>query len=400
MGIMLTDQQKAIVKEGVRFYKSTSQQVFEYGGYAGTGKSVVLAAIQQELGLDYCDIAPMAFIGQASLVMRTKGFFNAKTVHSWLYAPVFKEKKIDGKTVHDAYFNRPLYDMGFVNKGNIGDISAIFLDEAYSCPYKYKKDILATGKKIFATGDPGQLPPVKDKPAFLENIGTYPILDEIMRQNDGSSIIYLASRARTGQSIDLGNYGDAMVIEFKDLDLNNMYGADIIICGTNARKDAINNAFRNNIYNYNSTIPNHGEKVICRKNNWGLEVKGINLTNGLRGTVMNYPDVSSFNGRSFMIDFKPDLFNSQFNNITVDYKYFIGNNEQRQIIKTQPYSDGDKFEYAYATTCHISQGSQYNAGIYIEDYMGGGIQNNLNYTGITRFMNKLLYVKPPIRKYY
>ena len=156
----------------------------------------------------------------------------------------------------------------------------------------------------------------------------------------------------------------------------------------------------NNIYNYNSTIPNHGEKVICRKNNWGLEVEGINLTNGLRGTVMNYPDVSGFNGRSFMIDFKPDLFNSQFNNITVDYKYFIGNNEQRQIIKTQPYSDGDKFEYAYATTCHISQGSQYNAGIYIEDYMGGGIQNNLNYTGITRFMNKLLYVKPPIRKYY
>ena len=50
-------------------------------------------------------------------------------------------------------------------------------------------------------------------------------------------------------------------------------------------------------------------------------------------------------------------------------------------------------EYAYASTVHLSQGSEYKYGTYFEEYMSPTIQNNLNYTAITRFKSSMVYVK-------
>ena len=60
---------------------------------------------------------------------------------------------------------------------------------------------------------------------------------------------------------------------------------------------------------------------------------------------------------------------------------------------------GELFEYAYALTTHLSQGSEYPAGIYYEEYLRSDIQNQLNYTGITRFKQYLVYCKKT-KKYY
>ena len=98
-------------------------------------------------------------------------------------------------------------------------------------------------------------------------------------------------------------------------------------------------------------------------------------------------------------DFKPDLINGVFQNLDIDYKYFVGTNDQRKYLKNSPYQTGEKFEFAYATTCHLSQGSQYHHGIYIEEILKGNCQNNLNYTGITRFSDQMIYVKNAKRRY-
>ena len=64
----------------------------------------------------------------------------------------------------------------------------------------------------------------------------------------------------------------------------------------------------------------------------------------------------------------------------------------------------EMFEFGYASTTHISQGSQYFTGIYLEEHLHRDIQRNLNYTGITRFRNACIYVLPthrtmiPVRK--
>ena len=42
MNIIFTNQQEQVIKDAVRWFHSSSKQLFEIEGEAGTGKSVVL----------------------------------------------------------------------------------------------------------------------------------------------------------------------------------------------------------------------------------------------------------------------------------------------------------------------------------------------------------------------
>ena len=64
---------------------------------------------------------------------------------------------------------------------------------------------------------------------------------------------------------------------------------------------------REDILHIDSDIPLLGERVICRKNNWDLDLDGINLTNGLTGVVTKPASVEQFDGKQYYMDFKPDL---------------------------------------------------------------------------------------------
>ena len=79
----------------------------------------------------------------------------------------------------------------------------------------------------------------------------------------------------------------------------------------------------------------------------------------------------------------------------MDYKYINAPYEERNTLKESKFSvfTGEKFEYAYALTTHLSQGSEYPCGIYYEEFLRSNIQNQLNYTGITRMKEFLIYVK-------
>ncbi|MCM1142272.1 MAG: hypothetical protein NC453_27190, partial [Muribaculum sp.] len=134
-------------------------------------------------------------------------------------------------------------------------------------------------------------------------------------------------------------------------------------------------------------------------NNWGIERDGISLANGLVGTIVNSPSVQGYNGDTFTIDFVPDLCNSVFDNLKVNYKYYKAPYDQRQELKFDKYAFGENFEFAYALTTHLAQGAEYPTGMYLEEFLRPNIQNQLNYTGITRFMNNLIYVKKT-QKYF
>ena len=88
-----------------------------------------------------------------------------------------------------------------------------------------------------------------------------------------------------------------------------------------------------------------------------------------------------------------------FKDVDCDYEYFKAPFEKKNAIRNSPYSKGNKFELAYAITTHLSQGSQYGSGVFIEEFLNRSIMKNLIYTGITRFFKKLIFVKQS-RKYY
>lgn len=391
--VIYNDEQEYIMSEFIKFMRDPNEQIFQYSGGPGTGKTTILLEMLRRARVDLKRSAPMAYIGQAAINMRMNGLTNAKTIHSWIYEPA-NVLKVDsyGNVIMDTYLNRPKLGMSFVPKPFLQDIDLIIVDEGGSVPYSLKHDIEKHGIKILVTGDLDQLPPVGDKPAYLYEGKVYR-LTQIMRQKEGSNIVQLCHRAKLGLPIHNGFYGDVLVIDYDELTDDMILSSEVIICGKNETRDMLNKYVRKELLKIDYDLPMRGERVICRKNNWSIEVDGINLANGLVGTVMNQPGVHGFNGENFIIDFLPNNLNTTFRSIECDYQYFISEHSRRQELKLNKYNQGEKFEFAYATTCHLSQGSQYRKGIYIEEYLNPQIQNNLNYTGLSRFRDMCIYVK-------
>ena len=283
----LNKGQEKVVNEAIRWFRNSSEQVFQYSGNAGTGKSVVLNEIIRRLRLKDYEVAPMSYVGAATVVMRNKGLYNARTIHSWLYMPV-EEEVVDenGKVVMNEYLNRPKLRTVFVPKPLPDSIKLIVVDEAGMVPENIRKEIDSRGIKVLACGDLDQLPPVGGNSGYLIKGKVY-ILDEIMRQAENSGIIYLSVRAKNDLPIHYGMYNEVMVIDQEDLTDLHLSSADMVLCGRNATRNKYNDIIRRRILGRNEILPVYGDKLVCRKNNWGLQCNGINLVNGLIGTVAN-----------------------------------------------------------------------------------------------------------------
>ena len=363
---------------------------------AGTGKTLVASEIINRLNLSFNNVAAMAYTGAASIVLRTKGLVTARTIHSWLYEP----KIVPDYSKEPNYLGRYPTKLIFVKKPLPDYIRLILIDEAGYVPMSMKKDILDTGCKIIACGDLNQLPPIMDNPAFLYN-GTIHRLTKIMRQGSNSAIVYIANLILQNKDPLPGLYGNVYVTYPDYITDDMLINSDAIICGKNITRDFYNKRIRilNNI-NPDDKMPHHGEKIICRKNNWQFSVDGINLANGLSGIVYSYPDICCYDGKTYKIDFKPNMMNCIFKDVRCNSEFFNASRERKEEMKSQKFSnDGELFELGYAITTHIAQGSQFNHGIYISEYMTQDINKHLDYTGITRFSKTCYYILKP-RKFY
>lgn len=393
---ILTKEQRLLVNDCYNWFYNEDSLVFEYTGGPGTGKSFILNYIIDCIGINREQIAPMAYTGAAAVNMRTKGLLNAGTIHSWIYHTSVTQKQDKlGNVIIDDYFNRPKETLDFIPKVQLENIKLIIIDEAYMVPYEMKKDIERFGIKILACGDHNQLPPINSKPAYLIGENTR-VLSKTMRQSENSYINKLAYSALYGYPISNGYYGDVLVINEDELTDQMIMSSDIVLCSKNSTREYYNNKIRQ-LYGFSSKTPQYGERVICRSNNKFEVVDGINLANGLIGSVVNYPDVSGYDGKTFSLTFKPDLLNNAFN-IKASYKYFTAPYQQREILKNDRYLEGEKFEFGYAITTHLSQGSEFNNVIFIDEPMMGDLKNRLAYVAITRAKKRLIYVKKNFKR--
>ena len=408
MIINFTDEQERIITDAVNWFHFSSEQLFEISGGAGVGKSVTIMEIVKRLKLKAYEYLPVAYTGAAAIVMRMKGFPNAKSIHSTFYHLEKIKRPIDPNS-NDPYnvnttFNLVMEQYQFVPipvGGIPRNIRLIIIDEGYMVPDYMRDTITKHGIKILVCGDAQQLPPIGGGPAFLTGNGIH-WLTQIMRQEQHNPIIYLASRAIKGEPIHCGYYGpNVMVIEDKDLTNEMVIKVGNVICGTNRTRDMFNFRIRD-LLGRQANVPEFGDRVICRNNNWNIETEGISLANGLQGYIVSPIDASCFidsNKDVFEFDFLPDCLNTPFYDLKVNYPYLISNYDNRNRIKSTKYTRGELFEFSYAITTHLSQGSEYPAGIYFEEFLKPDIQNSLIYTGITRFKQFMIYVKPS-KKYW
>ena len=386
MGIELNTEQIYLIYDlETWFHSATSKQTYEISGAAGTGKTTCIKYFIERLGLSYDEVLFVAFMGKAATQMARNGL-PAKTIHSTIYEYTEKIARDDEGKIILLPNHKPKLIHSFELKDHISKkIKLIVLDEAGMVDERMGKDLLSFGIPVIVLGDLNQLPPVFGKPFFLNNPDT--ILTQIMRQAENNPIVWLSQQVLNYKPLHYGVYGTSSVISKKDLTDYHFRNSDIIITGTNRLRYNINNYCREYIKGIkNLDYPHLYEKVICRKNNWDQCIgKNIYLTNGTTGFVDElYRD--SFNGKSIMIDFRPDFIDKAFKRLTIDYKHLYEVPGQENPDEQSFRFMYEKFEYAYAITLHSAQGSQWDRVLYLHEDFARSQEDRKKtlYTAITR----------------
>ncbi len=340
-----------------------SQQVFRLFGYAGTGKTTLAIEIANMAS----SVLFAAFTGKASMVLQSKGCYPASTIHSLIYKP--KENPRTGKVEFVKNYD-----------SDLRRADLLIVDEVSMVDEKLGIDLLSYKVPILVLGDPAQLPPVSGTGYFTERKPDI-MLTEIHRQAAESPIIHVATKARNGERIEIGRYGeDVNVIERPDLTQSTVMKADQLLVGMNRTRQSMNEKMRA-LKGYTGEVPNKGEKLVCLKN-W----RDPYLLNGSLWTV----DRAKKNKMGLVLaevlseDGLPDA------EVEVPVQFFTGREAE---IDKHLRKFVQEFTYGYALTCHKSQGSQWdNVVIFDEAHVFREDADRWRYTALTRAAQKLTLV--------
>lgn len=364
-------------------YVNDRNHLYLANDYIVTHNTTLINYFIDRINLKKEHVAFVAMQGKAAMQMARNGL-PAQTIHSLIYD---YEKVLDRDEDGKIQLNSngyPKTKMEFHLKDKLfKPVELIVVDEASMVNKELGKDLLSFGIPIITLGDLNQLPPVFGNPFFLTNPDIH--LTKIMRQAEGNPIVYLAQCVLQDTPLKYGKYGKSMVLRKNDLNEYALGHADIIGTATNKLRQEINSIYRENILGISKLeMPQLKERLICRKNNWSRSLNNIiYMTNGLCGTI-EYIDTSSFNGKSILIDFKPDFLNKKFKNVKLDYKKLY-----QPLGTDNGFSFDslgiDQFEFAYALTIHSMQGSQWNNVIFLDEKcFDKDTHKKLQYTAITR----------------
>lgn len=450
MGVEPTGQQRALIDALVRFCSGATPRlsVFVLNGYAGTGKTSVVAALVKALRAVRYPTVLLAPTGRAAKVLSAMASKQALTIHRKIYRTEQGGNTVAIAGVADNPHRNTIFIVDEASMIGGGDESTL-LDDLLQ--YVYNGD----NCRIIFVGDTAQLPPVgcEESPAMsvtrLHNTGlrvSRAILTETVRQASDSGILYNATMLRRMMKLPqlkppklvTKPFADVNVAGSEDLEelLDNsyrQYGIDetILITRSNARAVRFNLAIRRSILEKNTDLTRN-EPVMVAKNNyyWTSKVKGADfIANGdiariesiyateTRG-YLQFADVSlTLPDRDITLDVKVILntLNSETAGLQPEYEVQLAALARRdaglgadadpksiaRALKESPYYNALRVKYAYAVTCHKAQGGQWEsvfvdmAGISSEAVVTMDFYRWL-YTAITRARTRLTFVAPSV----
>lgn len=388
MEILSRDQQQCLehILEWYRKDKDAMQYV-TLGGYAGTGKSTLIAVLRRELhAIDKkLSVGFASYTGKAARVLTDKltqehailKGDSVGTIHSLIYTPVVNDRE---------------EIVGWKMKDSI-DCDLIIIDEASMIDGQIWEHLVAFHKPMIVVGDHGQLPPIAGNFSLMQKPDM--TLVEIHRQAARNPIIAVSVQARETGTIVAGRYSST-VIKFDREDsetgermqeLLSDYSPDtLILCGYNTTRKRLNAHIRNSL-GFESPEPVSGDRVICLRNNHKEKI-----FNGMLGTIetISQKDADWYSAEILM-DGRDGLYSgfisaAQFNAETS----MNFTSERRQIMR------GDLFDFGYAITVHKAQGSQARKVILFEERfkkMDDDQWRRWLYTAVTRAEEEL-YIFP------
>ena len=353
----LSDEQKHVISRAVKL----DQPILTIGGYAGTGKTVVL----KHLSDYFPNFAVCAYTGKASDVLRRKGVSGASTIHSLIYE---LEKDEFGNPVLD-----PDGCPNFVLKTQI-PYDGILLDEGSMVGKIIFSDLCSFGLPIIVVGDHGQLEPIGNDAFNLMKNPDYTL--ETIHRNAGE-IAYFAEHIRKGYKPSSFAFQNPKNIIFLNKYSAEPYytQADQIICAYNKTRVQINRRCRE-MLGYFSEQPSEGDRIICLKND-----KQKNLFNGMQGTIKKL-----FKKPKNKMLFAVDDFDHE---VLFDPMQF---NQEKFDSNGRSKDDPIPFDYSYCITAHKSQGSEYGKVMVIEQRCEAWDHRRWAYTAASRAKEKVFWV--------
>lgn len=370
----LTEDQAKAREAIFAWWRQKPKQVLTLGGYAGTGKTTVIAETIKSLAKRPA-VAFCCFTGKATDILREKllkagalkpGDY-CGTIHGLIYEKIGEDENDAGRT-----------EILWRKKDSI-KTDFLIVDEASMVSKEIWNDLCSYGVPILAVGDHGQLPPIGDKYNLMEKPDVR--LETIHRQAQESPIVKLSLIARQDGRIPLGEYGPSAV---KTQDPEAPWRMKplekvMFLCGRNKTRVSLNAQIRARL-NIHFSEPVAGDRVICLRN-----ARRFKVFNGMLG-VINSIKVSGehdYRARIKMdsdILFKGRICRSQFG-------------EERTIEYEE--GQGCVFDWGYALTVHKAQGSEAPRVVLFEErfsQMSDDEWRRWLYTGITRASQELIII--------
>ena len=426
------------------------KELFLLKGYAGTGKTTIIGTLVKNSWKVKKSIVLMAPTGRAAKVISNYSQKPAFTIHKRIYFP--KGNKSGGVSftmqpnkyknaifivdessmISDTYQDSKLYE-----NGSLLDDLINYVDAGQNC-------------KLILIGDTAQLPPVNLDVSPALNTETLALhfnkevfsieLDEVMRQEESSGILYNATELREilkSHFIDafkfcLNAFKDIVRLQdgyeiqdaiYDSFDKNGPEETAFIV-RSNKRANQYNHQIRTSILARESELST-GDLLMVVKNNYFwlkettdagfiangdiievLEIFKVRELYGFRFAsvkirMIDYPNQAPFETELLLDTITSespsltyDESNKLYQEVLLDYE---GETKYKKFlkVKSNPQFNALQVKFSYAITCHKSQGGQWNTVFVEQPYLKEGPNKEYFrwlYTAITRAKEKLYLI--------
>jgi exodeoxyribonuclease-5 len=453
-GFEPTKNQLQVIGELTDFvFLKVQRHLFVLKGYAGTGKTSLVGALVKTLPAINFDSVLLAPTGRAAKVLSNYANKPAFTIHKMIYQLQSEGDGFTRATIKQNKFQNTLFlvdEASMISDG--GSLSARDWGESKSLlddllEYVYS----GVNCKLVLIGDTAQLPPVgmELSPALDQDFlySSYSVhlefneLSEVVRQGKDSEILtnatYLRSKIALGNTanplFNSINKKDVKVITGLELedDLSDAYGKFgddnvMLITRSNKRANLFNLQIRARIKWLEDELA-AGDYMMVVKNNYFwltdeskagfiangdiveiLKIRGEEELYGFRFAnltirMIDYPDAPDLEVKILMDSIlsetpslPADQFKILYEAVSADYSYENNRKKRNELIRQNPYYQALQVKFAYAITCHKSQGGQWDAVFVDQGYLTDEMINveylRWLYTAITRAKTELYLV--------
>ena len=445
-----TVSQKKVVENLSEYLSSPDySSIFILNGYAGTGKTTLIAALVQVLRAMNIPCVLLAPTGRAAKVLAQYSGTEAHTIHKRIYRhrtnagyeskyslDINREKGCVFIVDETSMLSDSTPDGQIFGSGSLLEDLITYVRSGRQC-------------RLILVGDDAQLPPVgADRSPALDAAAmrsygevVYSSMTDVVRQDAASGILRNATALR--QMLERGevevphidlNYPDIESIgggEFLECleDAYARYGRDetIVITRSNKRANRFNEGIRRYILSAEEQIES-GDRLMVVKNNYyyteRMEKSPMSfIANGdiaLLKRIRRFEDFYGFHFADTVLSFgdygdteieckilldtlsseSPSLTREQsrqlFDEVEKDYMDTASRLKRFRQIRENPHYNALQVKFAYAVTCHKAQGGQWRA-VFVDRCLFGDEPMTRDmlrwlYTAVTRATEKLYLV--------